>query len=344
MRRPLLERVRSLWDPTRPARGDQSEALRGSGSLPRMAHPSQALLDRALPVQPGGRVVCVTSGKGGTGKSTVSVNLATQLAQEGHRVTLIDADLGLANAHLLLGVTPTSTLLDLLERNTHPDDVALATPCGPRLLSGGSGMQEIAALTPAEIFRLIRKLERLRRADDFVVIDTSAGISPQTLLFLYAAREIVVVVTPDLTSLTDGYAVIKTLLQRSRDFRVSLLVNRCQSAAQARRVFERIRGVTEKYVGAELVDLGFLKEDSAALAAASERRPVVLARSESSLARGLRIVTRRYVQTPATSLELPHAIRQVLPEVDGDADKRRGRGKSRARLQRAQTTPRNSHP
>lgn len=286
-------------------------------------------------VSNGGRVICVTSGKGGTGKSTVSVNLATLLADAGHRVTLVDADLGLANAHLLLGVAPTAHLLHLLESDRDPHSVMTPTPYGFELLSGGSGIQEIAALAPVQLFRLMRKLERQRQSSDYVVIDTSAGISPQTLLFLYATREIVLVVTPDLTSMTDGYAVIKTLFQRSAAFRVSIVVNRCESAAQGSRIFNKLESVARKFVGSTPTYLGFLREDGAARSASEQRRPIVHAAPGSSLARGLGILADRLVDRPGEILELPRAIREVLPGIDlelarpsrVDRDRRRRRGR-----------------
>jgi len=270
---------------------------------------------------PGGHVLCVTSGKGGTGKSTFAANLAVHAAGSGRRVHLLDADLGLANAHLLLGVSPRGTLLDLLQGEATPARIEARGPNGVRLLSGGSGIGEIAALSPAGLFRLIRKLERLRRGGDLVLVDTSAGIGPNTLLFLFAAREITVVTTPELTAMTDAYAVIKTLFLRSTAFRIRLLVNRCRSAKQARRAFEKLRSVTDRFTPGSLEFLGFLHDDPAVPAALAARRPVVQHAPDSPFSRGLRIVAARLLDSLTPSEELPHAIREILARgtpVPGD--------------------------
>lgn len=271
----------------------------------------------------GGRVVCVTSGKGGTGKSVVTTNLSVLLAREGRSVALLDADLGLANAHLLLDVAPPGHLLDLLDRNRSLDEIAVRGPAGVRLVSGGSGVQEIACLSREDLFLLIRKLERLRKESDLLLVDTSAGIGPQTLMFAYATREIVLVATKDLTSLTDAYAIVKTLVRRVPDFRISLVVNRVRTEAEARRAHARLRGAAAKFLGFDVRFLGYLHEDESVAAALARKRPVVELFPECRFSRGLRILARRLEADPLASQELPHAIREAMgtanvrPEIRG---------------------------
>jgi flagellar biosynthesis protein FlhG len=257
-------------------------------------------------------VVCVTSGKGGTGKSVFTANLAVRLAQLGRTVTLLDADLGLANAHLLLDVSPTRNLLHLLYRDASLEEITVCAPSGVRLVSGGSGVHEIASLDRDSLFLIIRRLERLRRENDFLLVDTSAGIGPQTLMFLFASREIVLVTTRDLTSLTDGYAVIKTLCRRSRSFRVSVVVNRARSRAEARRAFERLRSATTRFLGIDLAFLGFLHEDPAVPASLPRKKTTVEAFAGSRFTRGIDLVAHRLLDASVPSTELAAAVRQAL--------------------------------
>lgn len=320
MNEPILQRMRSWWPARRRARSERIERPRPAAATP------------------GARVVCVTSGKGGTGKSLVSTNLAIAVARRLERVALVDADLGLANDHLLLGVHPEGHLLHLLEADRDVADLLTPTPYGFRLLSGGSGVHELAALAPRELFRLIRKLERLRKASDFVIVDTSAGIGPQTLLFLYASREIVLVVTPDLSSMTDGYAIIKTLLHRSTDFRIRVLVNRVRSHDQARRVFDKIRHVCDRFLATEgaapsIEWIGFLREDALVSSAAMLRRPVFDVHPDAPVSRGMAVIAERLLDSDTPSLELPFAIRRVLADATPDTSpsERRRPGRQRHR-------------
>lgn len=305
MNEPILQRMRSWWPARRRSRSERIER-------PRLATPPS-----------GARVVCITSGKGGTGKSLVSTNLAIAAARRHDRVALVDADLGLANDHLLLGVNPRGHLLHLLEADRDVSDLLTPTPYGFQLLSGGSGVHELAALAPGELFRLIRKLERMRKSSDFVIVDTSAGIGPQTLMFLYACREIVLVVTPDLSSMTDGYAIIKTLLHRSPDFRIRVLVNRVRSHDQARRVFDKIRHVCDRFLSTEterpsIEWIGFLREDPLVSSAAMLRRPVLDVHPDAPVSRGLSVIADRLLDSGTPSLELPFAIRRVLEDAMPD--------------------------
>ena len=245
----------------------------------------------------------------------MSVNLATFLTRDGSKVALVDADLGLANAHLMLGVSPQTHLLHLLREDATLEDVLIDTPSGVRLISGGSGVREVAALGTEDLFLLIRKLEKLRQSHDYVVIDTSAGLGPQTLMFLYAAREILLVTTPDLTSMTDAYAIAKTLVASRADFKVQWLVNRCVDGAQAEKVLEKLRGVTSRFLDTRLDEIGFLHEDRNARKALAERRPIVELQPRCRLSRGLTLIGRRVRDRGGSSTELPHAVRQVAPDA-----------------------------
>src|SRR5437762_9268321 len=186
-------------------------------------------------------VIAVTSGKGGVGKSNISVNLAIQLAAAGKRVVLLDADLGLANADVLCNVDLPCNLSHVIARKKELHEVMVAAPGGFSLIGGASGLARMADLSDDDRERIILALGELEQQADVILIDTGAGISPNVLSFTRAADHVLVVTTPEPTAITDAYAVIKVI---SRDVsaqrRMSLLVNQTRTNQEGRVVHERI--------------------------------------------------------------------------------------------------------
>ena len=221
-------------------------------------------------------VVCVTSGKGGTGKSILTSNLAVHLATAGMRTLAVDADMGLANLHLLLGVQPRRTIMDVRETGATLDEIAEDGPVGVRLAGGGSGSPEMADMNAARLRRLVSAMDATGEHADVVLIDTGAGIGRTTTSFLYAFEAIVVVITPDLTAMTDGYAVIKNVVRNNRTARLFVVVNRAQSAVEGLEVFSRIERVSERFLDRGLTYLGHVLSDSRVVASVAARIPILL--------------------------------------------------------------------
>ncbi|EPR37410.1 Cobyrinic acid ac-diamide synthase [Desulfovibrio sp. X2] len=219
------------------------------------------------------RVIAIASGKGGVGKTSVAVNTAVALAESGQRVCLLDADLGLANVDILLGLSPDKTLEDVLFDGL-PLERALVPVCrGLDVLPGSSGVQRMANLSAQARTRLVREVEKL--ADyDFLIVDNSPGISPQIVSLCLAAQEVVVVTTPEATSVTDAYALIKVMKGRGLARRPLLLVNRARGEAQARLVFEKVDQTARRYLGQDCAFLGTILDDPSMARAAALRRPV----------------------------------------------------------------------
>ncbi len=159
----------------------------------------------------GPRAIAVASGKGGVGKTSLSVNLALCLAKMGLKVTLFDADLGLANAEVLLGLFPSFSLYEVLYGDKTIEEITVQGPLGINVVSGGSGCLEMANLDHARRQRLLKMFNQFSGPDDIIIIDNGAGINKNVLGFVAAAGEVIIVVTPDPTSLTDAYALIKVL-------------------------------------------------------------------------------------------------------------------------------------
>ncbi len=230
------------------------------------------------------RVLCITSGKGGTGKSVLSSNLSVDLARRGKRVLAIDADLGLANLHLLLGVSPRRNLYHALSASLSFREIIERAPEGVTLVPGPSGVAELADLSPRDLAHLVSETARIAPDYDLVLIDTAAGISRMTTAFLYAVREILVVTTPDLTAMTDAYATAKTALRHNPSAVISVVVNRARSARQGWEVFQTLDGIAGKFLGRRLCYLGYLPDDDTVRRAVAAKVPAVILEPRSAVA------------------------------------------------------------
>ncbi len=210
---------------------------------------------RPQAAQPAGRLasaIAVTSGKGGVGKSNIAVNLAVCLARMGRRVCLLDADLGLANADLLCGLTPRLTLEHVVCGRCRLAEAMLLAPGGFRLIPGACGVARLADLGGRQRLALLEQLMGLERVADTVIIDTAAGLSTNVLAFAAAARRVLVATTPEPTAMTDGYGMIKALAARAPGTRVDLVVNMASSRAEAESVFWRMDRVSRTFLGRAL--------------------------------------------------------------------------------------------
>ena len=229
------------------------------------------------------RSVCVVSGKGGTGKSVVSASLARSLAQRG-RTLLVDADLGVGNAHILQGLSPGASLADLF---TGRSPASLIAPVHDQLdlLAGGSGVARLASASRSDLARIGDALAELERGYAYLVADCGAGISEATLSLARAADLLVVVTTPDLTAMTDAYALLKVLGMPPNGPAPLLLVNRAPDEATAAGAAERVRGVAERFLGRAPDWIGWLPADPAVTASVNARCPLVEHAPEAPAAR-----------------------------------------------------------
>lgn len=221
------------------------------------------------------RVIAVTSGKGGVGKTTVSINLAISLAALGRTVTLLDADLGLANVDVMLGLSPQRNLVDVLEGNCELDDILVSGPRGVSLVPAASGVQRMAELGENERAGLLYAFSQLERRTDIMIVDTAAGIASNTLQFCDASQEVIVVVCNDPASVTDAYATIKVLNQRSRRTRFRVLVNQTVNRTEAYALFGKLLEVTDRFLDVSLDFAGAIPLDSNVRTALRRRKPLV---------------------------------------------------------------------
>jgi len=221
----------------------------------------------------------------------------------------VDADMGLANLHLLLGMQPRRTVMDVIESGASLDEIAEEGPVGVRLAAGGSGRPEMADLNAGRLQRLVSAMDASGDSADVVLVDTGAGIGRATTSFLYAFEAIVLVTTPDLTAMTDGYAVIKNVVRNNRSARLFVVVNRVQSAVEGLEVFSRIERVSRRFLDRGLVYLGHVLHDPRVGGSVASRIPILLNQPAAPASACLRGVGR------ALLLEI-EACRNPAPRED----------------------------
>ena len=244
------------------------------------------------PVQkPVAKVITVTSGKGGVGKSSLSVNLAIQLSRMGKRGVIFDADFGLANIEIMLGLHPRYNLADMMYRGKTLNDIITYGPENVGFISGGSGIQELANLSREQVVTLIQKLNELDEFADVVIVDTGAGISDTVLEFVAASEEVLLVATPEPTSITDAYALLKTLNKkatyRKEKTVVKMIANQVHGNRDAKELFEKLGMVVAKFLDIEVEYLGSVPYDHNMQKAIMKQTPISILDSSCNTARAV---------------------------------------------------------
>ncbi|HUS91311.1 MAG TPA: MinD/ParA family protein [Phycisphaerae bacterium] len=225
----------------------------------------------------GTRTIAVASGKGGVGKSNVALNLSILLSAAGHRVALVDADLGLANLDVLADVMVRANLSHVINGNRSLEEIVVDLPSGVQLVPGASGLARLASLSEFQRGKLLGELSALEADNDVIVVDCSAGIGPDMMGFACGSDHAIVVTTPEPTAVTDAYAVIKAMTQRRYAGHMSLLVNMVAGRNEARATHQRIATVARQFIGARVFDAGYVLADPRVPEAVRKRQPFVLA-------------------------------------------------------------------
>jgi flagellar biosynthesis protein FlhG len=239
------------------------------------------------------RVMAVTSGKGGVGKTMLTANLAVLAAKRGKRVLVIDADLGLANVEIVFGVKPKRHMGDLLAPEVSPEDVLIEVRPGIHILPAASGIQQLTQLGEEEKIRLISVLDSMAERFDLVLIDSGAGIGDNVLFFVGVAQEIVLVVTPEPTSLVDAYAAVKVLSQQMglKDFGV--VVNSVVDEIAARDVFQKLGALADRFLSVRIRHLGYVTRDENVHRAVMAQKPITDLFAQAPASRALGLVADR---------------------------------------------------
>lgn len=281
---------------------DQAEALR---ILVRDRMPSR----RGGNILGGNYTIAVTSGKGGVGKTSLAVNLALLLGRSNRRVRLVDADLGLSNADVMLGVAPHYTMSDILNGHVDPCDAWMCVGNGVKLLSSGSGLEDMANMDTVSGIRLMHHVYESIDEDDVIIADTAPGISDQMMAILEMSSEVLLVTTPEPTSITDSYALMKVLISRKPDADITLVVNCASSPSQAVSVAEGLAGICDRFLGRSFNRYEYLPADAALGWSVRTQKPLVTSGHGSMLTPWLKKI----------AIKIDDRIRKYdvrLPEAD----------------------------
>lgn len=247
---------------------DQAEQLRNVIKLHNQNHQNHA------------RVITITSGKGGVGKSNLAVNLAVCLQRAGKRVLIFDADFGLANVEVMFGAIPQYNLSDFIYRGKPIREIITPGPLGIGFISGGSGIIGLNNLTREQIMYLVNAVNELNELADFIIIDTGAGISDQVLEFVMASPEVLLVSTPEPSSLTDSYSLLKALY-RNPNFSeegttIHVVTNRVTSQEEGRAIYDKVNSVVSQFLHGNLNYLGMIPQDAALERAVRQQKTVTI--------------------------------------------------------------------
>ncbi|MBP2654935.1 MAG: Cobyrinic acid ac-diamide synthase [Firmicutes bacterium] len=239
------------------------------------------------------RVIAVTSGKGGVGKTNFTVNLALALAQLGQKVMIIDADLGLANIEYVLGCTPKYSLYDLLNYNYALSDIVTEGPRGVKFISGGSGIYQLAELSQDKLDKLVGQTIQYDDWADIILIDTGAGINRNVMNFVVAADEVIVITTPEPTAIADAYALMKVYNVYDGCASLNLVINRVNEFDEGEIVANKLIKVAHQFLGLSVDNLGFVYEDKNLVKAVKSQIPVLLAQPDTIAARCIQYIAER---------------------------------------------------
>ncbi len=237
------------------------------------------------------RVITVTSGKGGVGKSSISINLAMEMRKMGKEVIIFDADFGLANIEVMFGAIPKYNLSDLIYKGKNIKDILLEGPGGVKFISGGSGIAGLGNLTKEQVSFLGYKLKELEEMADVIIIDTGAGISDSVLEFVSLSSEVILVTTPEPTSITDSYALLKALSAKEgfdkENMTIKMITNRVTSQEDGQNLYQKLSTVVNKFLTVNVEWLGYVPFDGYMQKAVMQQKPVSLIFPNVSAAKAL---------------------------------------------------------
>lgn len=265
------------------------------------------------------RVITVTSGKGGVGKSNLAVNLAVQLRKLGQSVIIFDADFGMANVEVMYGVIPQYTLSDLIYKGKSIREIISKGPMDIGFISGGSGIIGLNNLTRDQIMYLVKCISELNELADVVIIDTGAGISDQVLEFVMASPEVLLVCTPEPSSLTDSYSLLKAVYKNpafsEKETTIHIVANKAMSVEDGRIVYEKLKSVVERFLNGKVNYLGMVPADLSLEKAVRAQKTVSLFEPKSNSAQAYEILAKNLVQGTNEQLQMRKGIGQMFSNL-----------------------------
>jgi len=244
-------------------------------------------------------IIAITSGNGGVGKSNFALNFALSLVQQNKKVLIFDVDLGFANIDVLLGRSPKESIATMIEKELSVWDVIEEGPNGLLFISGGTGFNELFRLDEPKMERFFKELSKIQGQVDYIILDTGAGLSYENLRFILAADDVILVTTPEPTSITDAYAVVKMVHSKDPAVQMKLIVNQCTKDKEGKQTAENFNKVTEQFLNKDIPTLGFIPSDSNVTSAVKKQVPFSLEYPTCHASQAVKNVTYKYLQLPA---------------------------------------------
>ncbi len=268
-------------------------------------------------VLPAPRIVTVTSGKGGVGKTNFAINFAIALSELGQRVVIIDADFGLANVDVMLGIIPKYDLSYVVRQQKTIEDVTCIGPGGIKFISGGAGLMDLVNINPEKLEAFIESLESLEKTNDIILIDTGAGISDKVIRMILAANETILITTPEPTSITDAYVLAKMSLAINSTIRFKLIMNKADSHQEAELMLAKFNGVVRKFLNTEVESMGYILYDANVVKSVKEQLPYVLGYPKSLASRQIRDIARSFVSVEENKACVKRGLRGYIQILAG---------------------------
>ncbi|MBN1520916.1 MAG: MinD/ParA family protein [Candidatus Aureabacteria bacterium] len=242
------------------------------------------------------RAVSITSGKGGVGKSNIAINLGLALQDMGKNVTILDADLGLANVDVLLGKKPLYNINHVIEGEKKISEVIMEVQNGLKIIPASSGIEKLANLEQEKMDQFIHDLKEVEKNVDFFLIDTAAGITQEVLGFLTSSNEIIVVTTGEPTAITDAYAIIKSIHHKKTQAAIRIIVNMCKTDEEAEKIFSRIHAVSQRFLSRKLDFLGGIPYDEAVSLSVRAQKPFIALHPRCRASVSIRMIAKKILE------------------------------------------------
>ncbi|MEL3909208.1 MAG: MinD/ParA family protein [Treponemataceae bacterium] len=257
--------------------------------------------ERTIPPQRKTKIIAITSGKGGVGKTNIATNLGIAYSNMGKKVIVIDADLGLANVNVMLNIIPQYNLYHVIKRQKSMSEIIIPTNYGIKLIAGASGFSKIANMNEEERNAFVREMYTLAEAD-IIIIDTSAGVSKNVISFLVAADEVIVVTTTEPTAITDAYGIIKIIATEidNIDTNLKLIVNRVNNSGDGKKIADRMVQIASQFLNLKIEYLGFIYNDPAVEKAVLKQTPFYVYAPKSKASACIRHIVSRLEKTGYT--------------------------------------------
>lgn len=249
------------------------------------------------------KVISISSGKGGVGKTSFAVNFSISLKRLGYEVVIIDADIGLSNVEIITGISLKHDISEIVYSNMNILDIMGTGPEGIKIISGGSGLKELKLLSNNNISRLINEIEKLQSMVDYIIIDTGAGISNSVIDFIMASKEVIIICTPDPTSLMDSYILVKTLMFSKYSGSINIVSNQVINRKEGKEIFEKIDNVTNNFLKVKLNYLGHIEKNKLFSDSIREQIPFVVSHPTNTISKNINIMAMKFLDNELSILE-----------------------------------------